>query len=267
MSSESAGPQAAYPRAPIGTVPGAKTRQEWRNAILEDLGGEGVDVELSERQLDFCLSRALGLWAKHRPLLSWFPFDIPAAETTCIRFFSEKALSDPNYHPDTWVRGVRDVIFQDMDRRVLGARSGFLSGYYLRWGYQGPRLFFELHTAERTYERLTGSRPDWYWEASTRTLYVSSPSRDTRILVLATRPRLLEEIPPDHEDDFLQAAVARAKRIVARVLGSRGPIPGAAGEIRTDADQLRAEARDEWNEVRERLERSLASVPPPRYIG
>lgn|GEM_PF-1542173 len=256
----------AYPRGPTGT-PGSMTRAEWRDAILEDLGGEGVDVELSEQQLDYCLKAALRLWAKHRPLLAWFPFSLAAQETICISFFSDAIRSDPQANPATFVRNVLDVIWSDQDRRILGARSGFLSGYYLRWGYQGPRLFFELHTAERTYERLTGSRPGWYWEAGTRTLYLSAPSRDTRALVLASRPRLLDEVPPDHEDDFLQAAVARAKRILARTLGARGPIPGAAGEIRTDSAELRNEAREEWNEVRERLERSLASVPPPRYIG
>lgn len=207
------------------------------------------------------------MWAKHRPLLCWFPFSIPASESVCISFFSDAVRSDPNANPATWVRGVRDVIFSDQDRRTQGARSGILGGHQLRWGYQGPRLFFELHTAERTYERLTGSRPSWDWDAGTRNLFISAPSRDVSIMVLATRPRLVEEIPPDHEDDFLQAAVARAKRILSRVLGARGPIPGAAGAIETDARELRQEAKDEWNEVRERLERALSSVPPPRYIG
>ncbi len=258
-----------YPRAPAdgsGTIPGSMTRAEWRDAILEDLGGEGVDVELSERQLDFALKRALALWSKHRPLLCWFPFSVPATETMYVDFTCGHQ-SDNNLHPDTWVRNVLDVVWQDQDRRVLGARSGFLSGYYLRWGYQGPRLFFELHTAERTYERLTGSRPGWYWEAGARRLYLSAPSRDVRAMVLTSRPRLLEEIPPDHEEDFLKAAVARAKRILSRVLMARGPIPGAAGEITTDATDLRSEAKQEWDEVVENLERALASVPPPRYIG
>lgn len=260
-------PQPAHQRAPIGSSFGHMTQEEWRAAILQDLGGEGVDVELSNDQLDFCIKRALALWAKHRPLKCWFPFNIPAAETIRIAFFADGERTDNRAHPETWVRGVRDVIFADQDRRVLGARSGFLSGYYLRWGYQGPRLFYELHTAERTYERLTGSRPGWYWDAGTRNLFISSPSRDTRILVLATRPRLIQEIPPDHEEDFLKAAVARAKRIAARVLGSRGPIPGPAGEIVTDAAELRREAKEEWDEVKEGLEASLAGTPPPRYIG
>jgi len=258
-------PSPTYP-SPAGSL-GSMTRAEWRDAILEDLGGEGVDVELSEKQIDFCVKRALGLWAKHRPLLCWFPFVIPASETCVIDFFSEKLRSDPNADPRTFVRRVLDVQFQDHDRRVLGARSGFLAGYYLRWGYQGPRLFYELHVGERLYERLTGSRPDWWWDDVQRRLFISVPSRDVKIMALASRPRLLEEIPPDHEEDFLKAAVARAKRISARVLGARGPIPGAGGEVRTDAAELRREAKEEWDEVAEKLERSLSAVPPPRYIG
>src|SRR5690606_12603840 len=115
---------------------GNMTREEWRDAILEDLGGEGVDVELSEKQLDFCLKRALGLWNKHRPFLCWFPFVVPATQTCVVDFFSDALRSDPNAHPDTFVKRVLDVTWQDSDRRILGAQSGILSGQYLRWGYQ-----------------------------------------------------------------------------------------------------------------------------------
>lgn len=247
------------------------TRNEWRQRILDKLGDDGVDVELTERQLDAALQRALELWAENKPFTKWFPFVMPAAETVIIDFFADPNQADAHRHPVTSVRNVLDVRFQDSDRRdrlgIGGQRAGFMEGYALRWGSQGPRLFFQLHTAERRYERLTGSRPDWWWEPEERKLYISSPSRDTRIMVLASRGRLLSEIMYYDERKFLKAATAAAKEMYARVLGSMGDIPGPAGPIPTDAGELRQEAKDEWREVSEKLTTALTSVPPPTWIG
>lgn len=260
---------ALYQDAPGRAALGQQTRHEWRKQILEELGGEGVDVELTESLLDRAIDDALQLWAKYKPFLAWFPFLIGAQETQVITFFQKEGgpTADPNGCPYAFVNRVLDVKFQDMDRRSLGARSGFFSGYYLRWGAQGPRLFFQLAMAERTYERLTGSRPDWQWDAGTRTLFITSPTRDVKAMVLTSRPRLLDEIRTDHETDFRQAALAAAKRILARILGARGPIPGPAGPIVTDAAELRQEGKEEWNEVRDRLSRALTAYPPMSYVG
>ena len=189
------------------------------------------------------------------------------SETIVINFFAEKEQNDPNGKPYGYVRNVLDVMFQDRNRRILGPRAGFLEGYYMRWGYQGPRLFYELQTAERTYERLTGSRPDWYYDKDSRVLFISTPSRDTHIMVLATRERRIEEVEQRWASEFRKAACAAAKKILARVLTSHGAYPTARGSIETDGDKVRDEGLKEWDEVEKKLEVSLASVPPPMWVG
>jgi hypothetical protein len=241
------------------------TRAEWRRRILRELGGSGVDPELNEDQIDGALQAALELWNRHRPCRQWFPFDIPAAETVAITFFADERHTQPAN--DEYIRRIVRVEFADRDRRILGPRAGFLEGYYLRWGFEGPRLFFQLHVAQRTYERLTGSRPDWYWNPADRTLYISSPGRDTRIMALATREMKLEEIPYDQVSLFTQASVAKAKYYLARTLGSRGPIKGPGGEIQTDANELRQESKEEWEKVENELKVSQMSYSPPGFIG
>lgn len=242
------------------------TREAWRAKILADLGGEGTDPELNEQNLDSALDRALELWNKHRPHLAYFPFDVRANQTTVIDFFARPEQTDAHKHPYGYVRNVLNVVWQDRDRRILGPRAGFLEGFYMRWGYQGPRLYFQMTVANRTYERLTGSRPDWMWNGSERKLYLTNP-RDIRAMVLCSRERHLEEIPYQHEHDFLKLAVARSKYYLARILSARGPIPGTAGEITTDAAELRAEAKEEWNAVEEGLKTAISSWPAPEYIG
>jgi len=41
-----------------------------------------VDPDLTEAQLDAAIQRALECWNKYRPKTRWYPFDLPAAETT-----------------------------------------------------------------------------------------------------------------------------------------------------------------------------------------
>jgi hypothetical protein len=230
------------------------------------LGGDGVDPELSINQLDAAIRRALELWNRYRPCKQWFPFDIPAARTVVISFFADDARTNPA--SDYYIRRIVRGEFSDANSGTLaGSSANYLDGYYMRWGADGPRLFFELQVAARTYERLTGSRPDWWWNPADRKLYVSSPGRNTRLMVLATREMRLGEIPYDQVSLFLKAATARAKYMLARTLGSKGPIKGPGSEIQTDAGELRSEGREEWQQVEDELKASMMSVPPPGYIG
>lgn len=249
------------------TVPQALgfSREEWHRRILEELGGDGVDPELSASQLDAALRRALELWNRYRPCKQWWPFDIPASETAVISFFADEARTSPASHE--YIRNIIRVDFSDRDRRVLGPRAGFMEGYYLRWGAEGPRLFFQLQTAQRRYERFTGSRPEWHWNPTDRKLYISSPGRDTRIMCLGTREWKLEEIAYDQVSLFLRAATARAKYYLARTIGSKGPIAGGGMRIETDAQELRAESKEEWLEVDTLLQNSMLAHPAPGYMG
>lgn len=238
------------------------TREEWRQKILDDLGGEGVDSDLTERMLDAALERALECWSKYRPLVKWFPFFLNARETLTSDFFTRPENLE-------W-SNVLECQFADRDRRVNGGRIGPVASYRFRGGYAGPRVSYELHTAERTYERLTGSRPDFRFDTGSRKLFFTVPARDARAMVLASRKRKLEEIPYESETDFRRLAVAATKRTLARVLGARtvnGGIPGSNGTIMTDAPELRKEADEEWETIEKRLRTALVSFPPPGFIG
>jgi hypothetical protein len=260
-----------------GTPPGPNTgaqaarnnaRIEWRRRIYNELGGVGVDPELHVTQIDAAIDRALELWNRYRPVKKAFPFVVPATETAVITFFQDPERTNEWCWPNEYIRNVIDVEFTDADRRILGPRAGFLEGYYLRWGAEGPRLFFELQVAQQRYERLTGSRPAWHWDPLERKLWLTVASRDLKIMVTATRDRALHEVGYDQVSEFLKAATAKAKYMLARTLGALGEsIPGAGSPITTDASQLRQEANEEWKAVEEMLQRALVSVPPPKYIG
>jgi len=245
------------------------TQNEWRRRIYDELGGVGVDPELHIMQLDAAIKRALELWNRYRPVKQAFPFLVPSANTVTITFFATPERNCEWQIPTTLIRNVIDVEFMDADRSgTLGARASYLGSYYLRWGAQGPRLYFELQAAQKRYERLTGTRPGWHWDSAARTLYLTTISSSMRVMVTATRDRLLHEIGYDQVEMFLKAATARAKYYLARTLGALGEsVPGAGAPITTDAGTLRTEGQQEWKEVEEQLQRALTSVPPPKYIG
>jgi len=244
------------------------TTEEWRRRIYDELGGVGVDPELHITQLNAAIKRALELWNRYRPVKQAFPFLVPCAQTVVITFFATPERNCEWQLPTTLIRNVIDVEFSDANQRALGSRAGYMEGYYLRWGAEGPRLYFELQTAQRTYERLTGSRPAWHWNPIERKLYLSTSSREVKAMVTATRDRFLHEIGYDQVEMFLKAATARAKYYLARTLGALGEaVPGAGSPITTDAGTLREEGKAEWKEVEEQLQRALTSVPPPKWVG
>lgn len=230
------------------------TRADMRRRILDDLADEGVDVELSDRQTDNCIRRALELYTKHNPVRQWFNLGIVGPTKTAIISF-----------PNTGMAGIVDVVFDDIDPQTRPYVMP--STYEMRWGIRGPRLFFELHVAERRMERFAGESPDWYWEPTLKVLYVYTPTRAVKVMGLILKDMTLEDIKSYQEDDFEKLCVGHAKFLLARILGKYGSIPGAQGDITTDAEHLRAESKEEINEIRERMERSLKAVPPPRYIG
>jgi hypothetical protein len=241
------------------------SRAEWRERLLKRLGDEGVDVELTENQLDHALDSALDLWSRHKPYVRWLPFEVPSGQTTTFDF-STPERTDPRSHPDTAITSVLEVVFAD-DRLApaVGPLFGAHLGHTLRYGAQGPRLFFEYQVAERTYDRLTGTRPDWRWEPSGRKLYITAPGRPQRIMALCSRSLRIEEVAFDQHSMFTTAAAAYAKMVLARVQGS-GDIPGPT-PIPQDTEALRQEAREELAEVTNKLEVALSSYPPPTWIG
>lgn len=253
------------------TLPTHRTRDEWRQIILGDLGGDGVDPDLSERNLDAALSRALDLWNMYRPMKAWYPFEVPSPTGEGgyrITFFADEARLDNRRYPIGFVRNILDVRFVDRDQRTSGLATTPSGDVFIsRWGYQGPRLYFEFSMGQRTYERMLGTRPAWHWNPETRELWITAPGQSVVAMVLASRDRRLQDITYDQQHYFRRASVAAAKMILARVQGSRGPIPGPAGEIQTDAADLRTEAKEEWREVEEKLQTALTSYPPMGYIG
>ena len=230
-------------------------RAEWRQRILDDLGSDGIDIDLTERQLDTALRRAIQMWNRWRPLLKWLSLGNVSATETVMYTLTEDEVG---------IAGILDVEFADQDYLAV---TPLASSYVVTWGRRGPRMFFEMQVTQRRQERMTGAQPDWFWDGDDRILYLTLPARPQRVMALFARPVELEDIRYDQEYQFEEAATAHAKIIAANILEQAGQVPGPQGEIGSNAQTWRQEGQEKLREIEEEMKNSLAAVPPPRWVG
>jgi len=235
-----------------------QARDTWRQNLLDDLGSDGIDIELTARQLDTALRRTVQMWNRWKPYLKWLSLgDVGAAGTVMFTLTEDQV----------GVAGVLRVEFADQDY-VSGVAYSTIAQRVIMWGRRGPRVFFEMQVSERRMERFTGTQPDWWWDDDDRILYLYVPSRPVRVMALFARPRTLDDIRYDEEYQFEEAALAHAKIIAANILEQAGDtVPGPQGEIGSNAQTWRTEGQDKLREIEEELKNSLLAVAPPQWVG
>jgi len=139
----------------------------------------------------------------------------------------------------------------------------------LQWGRRGARIFFQRLTDMRRMERFSGTQPDWWWDQDDLVLYLYNPSRPVKAMVLfaARREDYGADIRYDEEALFEHLALGYAKVLAADILEQAGSVPGPQGEIGSNSETWRERGESAIEEVTEKLENSLASMPPPRWVG
>ena len=249
---------------PIPTIARPKTVAEWRLFILEALGGEGWNVELTERNLDFSLYRALTIFSKYTPVWDIKPLGPITIDLSLVQVGKIAKVFDFSEEPE----GIRvvDVKFQ---RNTIRYYSPFHRPFTdENRGIREPRKVYMNHVANDRHNFFLGSNPTWDWDQKTRELFISAPSPliGVNATALLLKPWDISDIPYHQEYDFLQAATGFAKQILARILGKYGEIPAAQGGISFDSGELRSEGKDQVDVIEAKLDRSLIGKLPPRWI-
>jgi hypothetical protein len=235
-----------------------KTAEEWRKHLKEDLGGDGVDVELTKDNLDTALRRAIQIWNRWRPILHWLDLGEIAGGTSYMTLQQDEA----------GISGVLDVHFTDSDQGPLAPMPN-VQTLQLRWGRRGARIFFQRLIDMRRMERFSGTAPDWWWDSAERILYIYCPSRPVKAMALfcADRAKNGEDIRYDEEALFEELALGFTKVLAADILEQAGAVPGPQGEIGSNAQTWRERGEAMIEKVVEELKTSHRSFPPPKWIG
>jgi len=234
------------------------THDEWRERLRNDLGGDGVDVELTNENYNTALRRATQLWNRYRPHLRWLNLGTIAGGISYLELTEN----------EVGICGVLDIRFSDADQGPLAPMPDVWQ-LQLRWGRRGARVFFKRWTDLRRMERFSGTQPDWWWDPEENVLYLYNPSRPLKAMALFARQRAQygTDIRYDDEHFFEQAALGYAKVLAADILEQAGVVPGPQGEIGSNAQVWREKGEEMIAEVEEKLMNSLKSVPPPIWVG
>lgn len=235
-----------------------KTTDEWREHLRGDLGGDGVDVELTGDNYKTALRRAVQVWNRYRPHLRWLNLGIIAGGTSAMELLEDTI----------GICGVLDIRFADSDQGPLSPMPDVWQ-LQLRWGRRGARIFFKRWTDLRRMERFSGTQPDWWWDADDNFLYLYNPSRPVKAMALFARQRARygEDIRYDEEALFEDLAEGYAKVLAADILEQAGEVPGPQGAIGSNAERWRERGNEAIDKVIEKLETSLKSAPPPVWCG
>lgn len=225
---------------------GFNTREELRAYILRKLGACNVAVELSPEQIDDAINDALGEFNRF----------LCKAEPR-VAANRSGAIVIPLGKGD---RGIVDckILFPD-DTRIYAQMDIFQLLYRMVYPRMPLGDWYMLKTYYEMYQKVRGTEADWYYDESTRTLYVDCASGPYDIFYVVARDLAILDIATlqsAYERDFRKYAVAEAKMTLSRIRGKFGssiPVPG--GVLNTDAEALRSEGETEKNQVIEKLEK------------
>ncbi len=227
-----------------------KTLAEWRNRIVQSLGGVEWNVELTVDRIDHAIWQTLILFNKSKPVWRWRPLGQVSGD-------AQFDLSDEEV-------GVRVVDVKNKRTDIRYTKPFYLATQYGFHNLRQPRKLYQMQVADDRYNSMLGLQLVWKWDEPTRTLFINSESPLSYQLVTALLlvPLKVEAIRFDQEYDFLEGAVGHAKKIAARILRKYGDIPASQGSVKLDAQQLQAEGEKAVENLVSKLERNAIRIPP-----
>ena len=224
------------------------------------LGGTGVMVELTEKDILSCLSSAITLYNRFLPQRAKASINVNSTQ--------KKYLVE---HPN--LLGIVDVSFVDKLREGISVDPfdplSYLGGAEMtRAGDTFGQLDFRLQYLEDS-RRITGADPDWtsdyerdeegnpayYLYVDIRRPMLCSYTFTWRVSCDDDPMTGLRWIPEGSIEWVLDYTLARAKIILSRIRGKFGGITGPDGSDQTiDAQELASEGREEETKLKEEIE-------------
>lgn len=237
-----------------------------RQEVSTLLGGQSINIELGEADINKCILDAIQLYNRNVPRRNEAALSVSASQ-------SKYLITQPNLIGVVQVKFVGSGIqfgastefgppFSNVSPTGLGIAGATFGEVNLAVGYAKEAA------------QIASAEPEWqgYWEGSNYYLYIYVPTVqpincsytfDWGVTSDNDATTGMQNIPDSDVDWVLDYAAARAKRILARILGKFGGIPNVSGgEDPTDADALREEAKEDETRLKEEIERRRRPLPP-----
>lgn len=251
-----------YKEVGVGTDGTNDERLNLFNNIRYQLGYPVIDVELTNEQLDFCVTKAInelraksGLGYRHGYFfLNTYP------ETQ--RYLLTNKVSGYNTIVDI-------LSIQRTNNLALGGHdSGIYGQYFANFLYQVGHydlLSFHIMTEyKKTFEILFSQRIQFNWNEQTRELFIHQRMPYQMYLAVeAVVERSEQDLINDrYAINWIQRyAAALARIILAEIRGKFSTLPGAGGSISLNAAELRSAAKEELDACLLEIETFQADRP------
>lgn len=248
--------QPAYAELGVGTDGSNDERFKLMNEIRYELGYPVIDVELTQEQLDFCVSRAIE--------------ELRGKSGICYRhgfFFMRISAETQRYLLTNKVSGMNKIVNV---QGVYRLTSAFLSSAHGA-GVYGQIVLQHLYNMGtfdllsyhiiadyvKLMEILFAARVTFTWDEHSRELWLHHrfPFTERMVLIECSTERVEQEIIADRwcRSWIRRFSVATAQEILAGIRGKFSTLPGAGGGVTLNAAELRLAA----TEMKTKLEQEV----------
>lgn len=244
----------------VGTDGSSDERRAMVESILIELGHPVVQVELTKQQLEFCIDQAIQYLRRRS-----------GASYDRSFFFLQLEPGKQHYTLSNKAQGFDRIVDIQAIRRQSSAFFSRVEGQGM-YGQMVLQSLYQMGTYDLTsyhiiseytelMERMFAVNIRYYWHEKTRKLsLMQNIHRYETVLVEATAERTEQDMLADRRlSNWIQTwAVAEARMILAEIRGKYASLPGAGGGITLNANDLRNQAREDFDQCKEEIDNFVA---------
>lgn len=262
--------QPSYEEIGVGTDGSTDERFKLMNEVRYELGYPVIDVELTQEQLDFCVSRAIeeirgksGIGYRHG-----FFFMRVNAETQ--RYLLTNRIQ--GMHKIVNVQGVFRLTSAFLSSaHGAGVYGQIVLQHLYNMGTFDLLSYHIISEYVELMEILFAGRVAYTWDEHSRELWLHHrfPFNERMVLIECSTERYEQEIITDRwcRSWIRRYAAATAREILAEIRGKFSTLPGAGGGVTLNAADLRTAAQTMKDALMKEIDDYVADKPEDYGMG
>lgn len=256
--------QPSYEEIDIGTDGSADERLKLMNEIRYELGYPVVDVELTNEQLDYAITRALNELRQKSSIAYKRGFFFMRTEPESQRYLLTNKVGGFNKIVD--VIGIQRLTSSFLSSaHGAGVYGQIVLQHLYNMGTFDLLSYHIMAEYTKTMEILFAARLTYTWNEQTRELWIHHrfPYSEPYVSVECSVERTEQDIISDRYSRpwVRRYATAVARLMLAEIRGKYSTLPGASGSITLNANDLRVAAKEEMEACLQEIADYVADMP------
>lgn len=260
----------SYMEVGIGTDGSDAIRKALANDIRHELGYPVVNVELTQEQIDYAISRALGVLRQQSGIAYKRGFFFMAIPPNEQRFFLTNKISGMNKIVD--VLGVYRMTSAFLaSAHGAGVYGQIVLQHLYNMGTFDLLSYHIMGEYTKLMEMLFAARLTYTWNEQTRELWIHNrfPMSEKMVCIEAAVERTEQDIMSDRyvQPWIRKYATAYCRIMLAEIRGKFSTLPGASGSVTLNAAELRQTGQQELQECMDDIDSYVVDKPEEYGIG